>query len=159
MFFGKIFLAVILINAVSCNKLLMVNEDNDYENVVSFVKKVIEGLKENETEFNDVVLLRFSGFKKMKYKVNDISNAIVNAIQGNNLITIPKLGEKAVNKRMKKAKVMVIVTDLYDAVSEVYSLFIRIRIFFHKFEYLVYSIKCNTYYVQIYFNENRSQIL
>jgi hypothetical protein len=113
----KPFLVVILISVVSCNQFL-VEKNSNFKNVARLVQNVIEGAKSDKGEMKDVVLLQLGRYKQTRGNVSEISNEIASAVQKENLVTMPNPAEVSSSKTMKKGDFIIIITDLYETVSE-----------------------------------------
>jgi hypothetical protein len=66
----------------------------------------------------DVVLLQLGRYKQTRGNVSEISNEIAIAVQKENLVTMPNPVEVSSSKTMKKGDFIIIITDLYETVSE-----------------------------------------
>jgi hypothetical protein len=105
---------VVFVVSGSCENLLAISADHDCKNAISMVEKVVEGVKSDGLEFQDIVFLRLSQSKASKQKIDDLADAIAEVIYRKNVITIPELTQ---HEGMKLAEMVVIVTDIHDSVS------------------------------------------
>lgn len=95
--------------------------ETNHEKASNYVRKVLEDLNLQNSATHDVVLLRISAKKFMKKKADEIYAAMHKAIPKENPVMTPHLVKKAKTKNIRKAAVVIIVSDVYDAVSYFFS--------------------------------------
>jgi hypothetical protein len=118
MFVVKVILVICLCNVIKGNRLLEVK--NQDENLANFVKSLIIDLDSQQSETHDVALLKLGKYRSTKRKVDEMFESVVYAIPKENLVITPKLSEVSRNRDMKKAAVIIIVSDVVDPVSKMF---------------------------------------
>jgi hypothetical protein len=111
----KIFVVICCFSFIDGKRLIEIK--NHHENVLNFVKNLMTDLNSQNSAKTDVVLLRLGVYKNTKRTVDDIYESLIDALPKENALMTPQLNKIQIGRDMKKAGVIVIVSDVYDAVS------------------------------------------
>jgi hypothetical protein len=112
MSFVKIFVVILICTSIH-GKLLQ--DDSQHKKVVNYVENVVDRTNSQDTTTRDVVLLRLGYYANSKAKIDDIYESLINALQKKKLVMT--LNTNGALKGMRKTALVIIVSDVYDAVS------------------------------------------
>lgn len=110
----KIVILVCLFSFISSH-MLMSFEDR-YGKISSYIRDIMDQINSQSHATNDVVILRLIQFRRMKRTIDDIYDAIITKIPKENVITTPAFNQIVENKQMRKASVIIIISDSYNTV-------------------------------------------
>lgn len=89
---------------------LLLPKSDKYQKTKSFVFHLLQDLN-TKTSKSDVVLLPFGFYKDSKAEVDDIFESIASKLSENNVVIIPTVQALYKNQGIKKADVILIISD------------------------------------------------
>lgn len=88
-----------------------------FDGLANFVKNVIQELNVQDPTTPDVVLLQLGKSKDMKTVVDEVYELLLAAIPEDNCVFIPNMTVTSDAKHVKKNVITIIVSDVFDRVS------------------------------------------
>jgi hypothetical protein len=90
---------------------------NSKDNFAPFVKNLMEKLNTKNSETHDVVILPLGLYKSSIEKAHDVYEELIRVIPDGNVVTTPKIQEVLNKNNIRKAAVIIIVSDVHNGVS------------------------------------------
>lgn len=111
---ANIFLCLVLTQTIFG---LKINEKVSRVNVNPFLKTVLNNLKVLQSRAPEVVILKLGLYKNSMERIEELANSVARKISVNNVVLMPDISKILRGQNVKKADVIIIVTDVYNDVS------------------------------------------
>lgn len=108
----KVIFVICIFRYTIGNLLLEVNRS---DKAILVVKNILVELNSQTSATHDVALLQL--YVNEKQRVEDICRSLATAVPKENLVTTPNLLDKSKNRDMRRAAVIIMVSDVHDFVS------------------------------------------
>ena len=113
----KFFLILFMINGSAAKLLQIIRNEKENEEITSFVKDLIEEFDSKDSYTNDVFVFRLSRFENSRQKVDNAFEDIRKIIPSTVAVISPPLNKVIDDLRLRKCSIVIIVTDVLNAVS------------------------------------------
>lgn len=110
MFFAKAFILLSFFNICASSKI--VQSDNE-SRISNFIHDLISNYNAENSATQDVVVLRYSHFKKSRENVENLFSKIVQAIAFDYPTMTPPINQIVSDWNIRKANFIIMITDLY----------------------------------------------
>ena len=98
-------------------KFLKAQDSHGRNKISDFVQKLMIEINRHDTATKDVVLLAYADNYRYRNDLIDTAELIVKVLPKENIVTFPNIDVAAKNERMRKAAVIIIISDATSGVN------------------------------------------